>query len=162
MRFSQIIFSILPLALTSFALPTSIPDALATRQNLPAVIYPSPQNTQPSGTTLVQVGFGSSLNYAFVSSNSQSAQQIFNLLPEGIAYGLNIATSAVVIESLRPLDTTASLGYITTLARFWIPSEAVQTFRLGIQTSGSRFFNNPSANVKDLVGRINPSISTTV
>jgi hypothetical protein len=162
MRFSQVIFSILPLAITCLALPTPSHGSISLRQSVPAAIFPSPSTSQPAGSTLVQVGFDGSLNYNFVASNSQSSAQIFSLLPQGIAYGLSIATSAVVMESLRPLDTSASLGYTTTLARFWIPSGQVSAFRLGIQTASSRFYSNTNASVKSLMGRINPSITTTV
>ncbi|KAF2260872.1 hypothetical protein CC78DRAFT_570974 [Lojkania enalia] len=162
MRFSQAILSILSLASTTLSLP-SLPDsnAMSIRQSIPPDIYPSPPNSQPAGSTLVQVGFNAALNYDFVSSNPSSAQQIFSLLPQGIAYGLGIPTGDVVMESLRGLDTSNSLGYITTLARFWIPSDEVTTFRIGIVIPASNFYNNPDAVVNNLMRQINPSIPTT-
>lgn len=161
MRFSQIFLSILPLAITSLALPVASPDTVEVRQNLPSAIFPSPPNSQPANSVLVQVGFSQSLNYNFVSSNSQSSAQIFTYLPQGIAYGLGISTQNVVMESLRPLDTSASLGYITTLARFWIPNGQQSAFQVGIRTANSNFYNNPNSVVKSLMGAINPSISTS-
>jgi hypothetical protein len=162
MRFPQVILSILPLAITCLALPTASSGTLAPRQDPPLAIFPSPPNSQPAGSTLVQVGFDQAFNYDFVASNTQAVSQIFSLLPQGIAYGLNIATSSVIMESLRPFDTTASLGYTTTLARFWIPSGQNSAFQTGIRTPASRFYSNPNANVQSLMGHINPSIVTTV
>lgn len=162
MRFSQIILSILPLASNCLALPTTTSrNALIPRQDSPSVIFPSPPTSQPADSTLVQVGFKQGLNWDFVVANPQSQSQIFSLLPQGIAYGLDIPTSSVVMESLRSFDTTADLGYTTTLARFWVPSDEVNQLRLGIQSPSSRFYTNPNASVKSLMDQINPSISVT-
>jgi hypothetical protein len=160
MRLPQVILSILPLAITCLALPTASFGNLAPRQGLPSAIFPSPTNSQPAGSTLVQDGYNPAFNYDFVVSNTEAASQIFSLLPQGIAYGLDIATSSIIMESLRPLDTTASLGYTTTLARFWIPSGKNSAFQTGIRTPTSLFYSNPSSIVKSLMGYINPTVTT--
>ena len=158
MRFSQIILTVLPIAGTclSLALPTT-----PWGSNAEAAALPESDKLIPRAATSVQVGFGQALNWDFVSSHPQSAAQITSLLPKGVAYGLNIAESNIGGVSLTFLDTSASLGYKTTLARFTIPSEQVQLFNTGIKTASSRFYSNPDSTVKSLMNQINPAISTT-
>lgn len=159
MRFSSIFLSILPLAITSLALPTSADAlALAARQS---VIIPGPV-TQPAGSTLVQVGFNSPYNWGFVSRNPQAQAQIFDFLPQGIAHGLGISTSSVVVKELRSLDTSASLGYVTTLARFYIPSGQVNALQAGLLNQGSKFYDNPTAIINSIMEQINHSVSVIV
>lgn len=132
------------------------------RTDFPFVIYPSPRTTPPPGTTFVQIGFGYSLRWEFVADPSPGTDgrrdQIFTYAPRGVAYGLNIADSQVVMKELRAYDTSATLGYITTLAEMWIPSDLVLPLRFLVENPNSRLYNNPDASEDTLMGQINPAI----
>ena len=124
-----------------------------------AITRRSPQASQPPDTTLVHIGFLYPLNYPFVSSSTASQNQIFTYLPQGIAYDLDIPTSSVTMQSLGPLDTSHSLGYITTLAYAYIPQTMVDQLQLDIRNPSSRLYNNPDATVKTLMEQINQGIA---
>ncbi|ELP70177.1 hypothetical protein ACKI1I_20675 [Streptomyces turgidiscabies] len=126
---------------------------------LPAAINPSGGvPAQPQGTTLVQVGFLSQLDYSFVAGQPTAAAQIFNFLPRGVAYGLGADTNDVVVAQLRPLDTTDTLGYITTVALLYIPSNDVDPLQRALLNSGSPLYNNPDSRVTALMSHISPEI----
>lgn len=111
-----------------------------------------------SSAALVQIGFDRSLNWDFVSSNPQSAAQISQLLPQGVAFDLGIGADQVPVQRLQPLDTTDQLGYVTTLALFNLDDAFVDQLRRDIVIASSPLYNNPDPTVRDLVSRINPSI----
>lgn len=113
---------------------------------------------KPSNTTLIQVGFNYSLNYPFVVSTPGSANQIFDYLPAGIAYGLGVSQSDVVMYGLTPYDTTTDLGYITTLAMAYVPAGSVDQLQLDVHTPVATLYNNPTAPVRVLLSMVNPSI----
>jgi hypothetical protein len=108
---------------------------------------------------MIQIGFLFQLNYNFVIENQQSAKQIFEFLPAGLAYGLGISEDQVVMQALRPYDTIGQLGYVTTLAMAYVPSECVNALSLDIHTPPSPLYNNPNVSVNTLVNIINPAIS---
>jgi hypothetical protein len=136
--------------------PTGVP------ASLPKVITP-PDGTvsQPEDTSLIQVGFLYPLNYKFVVSNSLSSAQIFQYLPIGIAYGLGLRQDQVTMKALLPLDTSAKMDFITTLAQAWIPTSMVSTLGLDLHIPTSALYNNPDASVNTLVNYINPAIPLT-
>ena len=110
-------------------------------------------------TTLVRFGFKQPLNYEFVSTHPSSQQQITTYTPKGVAYALQIPQSQVVVKSLAPLDTRATLGYTTTLVYFTIPSDQVSALQLQVNTPSSRLYRNPDPSTAQLMSLINPSIS---
>jgi hypothetical protein len=135
------------------------PSALA---ELPAAITPNGGvPAQPEGTALVQVGFLSQLNYSFVAGQPTAAAQIFDLLPPGVAYGLGTDTNEVVVAQLRPLDTTDTLGYISTIALLYIPSDDVNALQAALLNAGSPLNNNPDSRVAALMSYISPEIPAT-
>jgi hypothetical protein len=107
---------------------------------------------------LIQVGFNYSLNYEFVVANSNSSAQIFMYLPMGLAYGLSIKEDQVTMNSLYPYDTQNTLGFITTLATAWIPSNMVDTLQQSLHQSLSLLYENPDPSVYQLMQYINPTI----
>jgi len=113
----------------------------------------------PNDTALVQVGFNYGLNYPFVSTTPGSANQIFEFLPQGIAYGLGITSDQVVMHALEPYDTTKDLGYITTLALFNLPSDVVNQMAVELHTPVSKLYQHPNPSVQTLMGMINPSFA---
>lgn len=112
--------------------------------------------TQPENTTLCQVGFNYSLNYPFVSSTTQAAQQIFDLLPKGVGYGIDLDVSKVSMYVLEPYDTTKQMGYWTTFALFYIPSPQVNQLGIDLHTPSSSIYNNPDESVNTLMSMIVP------
>lgn len=91
-----------------------------------------------------------------------SSAQIFTYLPKGIAYGLEIQESDVVMHSLVPYDTSRTLNYITTLALAYIPTKVVSNLGIMIHVPVSRLYKNPSEPVAVIMSSINPSIPITV
>jgi hypothetical protein len=150
--------SISPLA------PGAVPSSAATGipAYLPKVITP-PNGTveQPEGTSLIQIGFLAPLNYEFVVEHPYSSAQIFQYLPDGIAYGLGIQTSQVTMQSLVPLNTIASTGYTTTLAMAFVPTNLVNTLSMNLHAPSSPLYNNPSATITTLMNYINVAIPLT-
>ncbi|KFZ10186.1 hypothetical protein V502_08275 [Pseudogymnoascus sp. VKM F-4520 (FW-2644)] len=144
-------------ATTTVAIPSGIPSSL------PQVVAPlTGVPTAKAGYTLIQVGFTYALNYQFVVANSMSSAQIFTYLPKGIAYGLEIQESDVIMHSLQPYDTSRSLNYITTLALAYIPTNVVSNLGIMIHVPVSRLYKNPSEPVDVIMSSINPSIPITV
>jgi hypothetical protein len=98
------------------------------------------------------------LNYDFVVGHPLSSAQIFQYLPIGIADGLGLQTDQIVMKSLIPLDTTQQLGFITTLAQVYIPSNMVSTLGLDLHIPTAAIYNNADQSVNTLVNYINPAI----
>jgi hypothetical protein len=107
---------------------------------------------------LVQFGFVYGLNYPFVVSSSTAVAQIFSYLPQGVSHGVAIGTDAVVMQYLKPYNTLGTLGYITTLALAFVPSDMVEPLRLGLMNHNSAVYTNPSPSVRTLMDMIDPSI----
>ena len=133
--------------------PTGIPS------DVPHIIAPPEGVPQaPPNTTLIQIGFLYGLNYKFVLENPKSQQQIFKFLPMGISYGLDIPRENVTMQTLRAYDTTKDLGYITTFALSWIPSDQVDLLSLKLKTPSDRIYNNSDTSVHRIMSLINPAM----
>ncbi|OBT59910.1 hypothetical protein VE03_10679 [Pseudogymnoascus sp. 23342-1-I1] len=150
---------------SSMAMAGSAPNGIPS--SLPQVVSPvAGFPDAPIGYTLIQVGFSYGLNYEFVVANSLSSSlssaQIFTYLPQGISYGIGVDGSNVIMHSLMPYDTTKSLGYVTTLALAYIPSNAVANLAIIIHVPLSRLYSNPSSPVSTIMSHINPAISIKV
>ncbi|OCK85985.1 hypothetical protein K432DRAFT_412916 [Lepidopterella palustris CBS 459.81] len=127
--------------------------------SLPKIIRP-PDGivpAQPPNTTLCQVGFKWGLNYAFVLT-SDAANQIFYYLPIAIADGLNITVDQVTMNTLKPYDTTRSLGFITTLALFYIPEDQYAKLLPQMTNPPDLLWHNANGTVQALTSLINPAI----
>ena len=107
---------------------------------------------------MIQLGFTYGLNYPFVVGSSTAVTQIFAYLPQGVSHGIDVKNDAVVMQYLQPYNTLGSLGYITTLAMAYIPSDMVTPLQLGLMNPNSALYNHPSASVQTLMGMIDPSI----
>jgi hypothetical protein len=110
---------------------------------------------------MVQLGFLFPLNYKFVVDNSLSSAQIFQYLPQGIADGLGLRGDQIVMSSLIPLDTTQALGYVTTIALAYMPTNMVSTLALDLHIPASAIYNNPDVSVNTLMNYINSAIPLT-
>jgi hypothetical protein len=148
------------LALPSVILVNASPTATVALVNAPQVLQP-PGGTPVKGPdeTLVQIGFNKSLNYAFVSTTERSASQIFTYLPQGMSHGLALDTSAVRIQSIQPYDTLKQMGFVTTLALIYIPTNQVDKLNVLLHTPTSDIYgDNGQPQVNALMPYINPAI----
>jgi hypothetical protein len=110
---------------------------------------------------LIQIGFREGYNYPFVVSNDMAAAQIFNLLPQALAYGGGFDISKAQVKRLVPLDTQSSLGYITTCAEVTYPNSLVEALAIDITLPNSALYNNPSPLIYNHTQQINPAIPIT-
>jgi hypothetical protein len=122
------------------------------------IVPPGGPIVQPENTTLIQIGFTRELNFGFVSKNPTSAGQIFRFLPEGIAYGLLVGNEKARMFNIQPYDTTTSMGYITTLALLYIPTDLLNQLAADLHTPFSPVYSNPDATTSTLMSFINPAI----
>ncbi len=112
----------------------------------------------PPNATLIQLGFEYGLNYQFVVGQPEAASQIFQYLPQGLAYGLGVSAEHVVMHALIPWDNSAQLNFITTLALVWIPSQMVNDLQNSLHVPVAEVYCNPDRPVKTLMNMIDPSI----
>ncbi|KAK9337172.1 hypothetical protein LIPSTDRAFT_172049 [Lipomyces starkeyi NRRL Y-11557] len=156
----------LPTTLITEAPPTAAPSSVTQPTTttttaggaLPNVIAPSGGiPTIPSDSTLVQVGFTYALNYPFIVRNPLAVAQIFDYLPKGISYGLDISINQTIMQSIQPYET-AGESFIVSVAMMYIPNELVNTLLLGLHTPSSQFYDNPDPSVNSLMGLIDPTI----
>jgi hypothetical protein len=148
---------------SSTSLVTGAQSTATGTPKVPQVISPptGPAPGAPPGSTQIQIGFLFPLNYQFVVSNAVSSAQIYEWLPRGVAHGLGIKESDVVIQSLVPLDTTERLGYVTTIAMGYIPGSLFNTLNLDLHIPTSALYQNPDESVNTLMNYIDPSIPLT-
>jgi hypothetical protein len=126
---------------------------------MPRVIQPPGGMPEaPKNSTLVQLGFMYGLNFPFVYKTKDSANQIFEFLPKGVSTGLNIPEDQVVMYALRPYDTAPTLGYVTTLALTYIPSDMFDKLNLDIHIPASDLYSSDNPPVNTLMGLVNPAI----
>ncbi|KAH3981908.1 hypothetical protein HBI56_147080 [Parastagonospora nodorum] len=131
---------------TSSGIPSSLPKMIAPPEGVPT--------EYPANSFMGQVCFKWPLNYPFVSAND-GGSQIFHYLPRAIADGLNITEAEVRNIGLRPLDTTAYQGFITTLALFTIPSDLQGKLQAQLRNPADAFWHNKDSTVNDLTSLIN-------
>jgi hypothetical protein len=110
--------------------------------------------TPPENSFLGQVGFEWPLNYPFVCAND-GGNQIFEFLPLAIADALNVTLDNVVMQGLKPFDTTKFQGFITTLALFYIPADLNGTLAAQLRNPADAFWHNKNSTVNDLTSLIN-------
>ncbi|KMU82214.1 hypothetical protein CIHG_10608, partial [Coccidioides immitis H538.4] len=79
----------------------------------------------------------------------------------GVAYALEIPNESVKVGALRPYDTVARLGYTTTVASVYIPSDLIQSLALQLRTPSSRLYNNPDPSVRTIMAMFVPTIPFT-
>ncbi|KAL8973119.1 MAG: hypothetical protein Q9197_002484 [Variospora fuerteventurae] len=131
-------------------LPSSVPPLIQPPGGMPA---------QPEDTMRVQVGFLQPLNYGFVVNSEVTQGQIFDFLPKGIAFGLNISEAQVTMETLKADITTTDLPYIRTLALAFIPKDQVNQLYLNLHTAPHHIYHNPNASIAQLMSFIDPSVA---
>lgn len=80
----------------------------------------------------------------------------------GISMGLDLPNNSVVMQQLKPYDTTDTLNYVTTLAMVYIPKSMVNTLQMAVRTAVSGIYNTEDPSVNTLMGYINSGIGITV
>lgn len=137
---------------TSSGIPTTLPGVITPEGGVPR---------EPANSTLIQIGFTYALNYPFVVSNTISVAQIFNYFPQGIAHGLEITDNKVTMHTLKPYDTTKELGYVTTLALAFVPTDLVTKLELALHTPAGKLYSPPDDSTRQLMSLINPTFPLT-
>lgn len=130
------------------SLPSSLPKYITPSGGLP---------DEPEESQLIQIGFDYSLNYEFVVSHPLAVAQIFQYLPQGLAYGLYLQTSNITMGDVEPYESE-NAGYIVSVAKAYIPKSYVGTLKALIHTPTSRLYKNPQDSVAALMNLIDPSI----
>lgn len=130
-------------------IPRALPDYIPNPNGPP---------TRPPNSQLVQLGFHKPLEWPVVASSPSQQSNIFNNVPPGVSYALQIPASQVAISYLRLYDTAKSLGYNTTLVVFWLPNNQVNSLQLQMTNPSSRLYNNPNPTVRSLMRLINPTL----
>jgi hypothetical protein len=145
--------SIAPNLLLATTIPSAPPDAsLAT--SAPKVIKPADGvPTMEPDEALCQVAFFKELNYMFMVENYQAVNQMFTYLPEGIEAGIN---ATVRMQSLQPLNTLKTDGFVTCMAYFLCPKSKINTLALQLHTPNSPLYNNSNPQVATMMKLINP------
>lgn len=99
------------------------------------------------------------MDYELVFDHPIVQQNIFKYLPIGLANSLQISTENVTMQALQAYDTTATnLGYATTLAAVWIPSNLVDTLRGQLADKNNSIYHNPDPGVNMIMSFLLPSV----
>lgn len=110
----------------------------------------------------MQIGLLEGYNYKYVVDNTKAAAQIFQLLPDALGYAFeDDMEQKIQMRKLVPLDTEASMGFITTLCVLTFPKNMVDTLRAYIRAPNSPIYNNPSTLVYNFTTQINSAIDIT-
>jgi hypothetical protein len=106
----------------------------------------------------VQIGLLFPLNFNFVVNNPMSSAQIFEYMPIGLADGLTLHQEQVIMHSLYPINTTQTMGFVTTGCMAYIPTNMVSSLGLDLHNPVAAIYNNADPSVNTLMGYINPAI----
>jgi hypothetical protein len=60
--------------------------------------------------------------------------------------------------NIQPYDTSKSMGYITTLALLYVPTDMVNQLAIDLHTPNSGVYNNADSTTQTLMSFINPAI----
>jgi hypothetical protein len=97
------------------------------------------------------------LNWPFVCAND-GGTQIFGYLPKAIYEALNVTEDKVIMQGLKPLDTSSYTGFVTTLALFWMPSDLAGTLQAQLRNPPDAFWHNKNETVQQLTDLVNSAI----
>lgn len=112
---------------------------------IPEVILPPGGTPQaPENSTLVQFGFNKDLSWPTVATSMNWPDQIYYYTPIGVSYALATPQDKVTPFWLGPYDTASSLGYNTTLIKFYIPEDLVSTLQAQRLAPASDLYQQPN------------------
>jgi len=109
-----------------------------------------------SDSVLIRLGFRYQLNYPWVVAHAESSAQIFEYIPKGLNFGLDIQVAKAY--SLKPFDARSTSGYIATLVLAYIPKDKFDKLDQDRLLPTSDFNNNPVPHIKMLLDLLDPSI----
>jgi hypothetical protein len=92
----------------------------------------------------VQFGFNKDLSWPTVATSMDWPDQIYYYTPIGVSYALAIVQDKVTPFWLGPYDTVTSLGYNTTLIKFYVPSDLVDTLNALRSAPASDLYKQPN------------------
>lgn len=96
-----------------------------------------------ANTTKIQIGFKRGFNWPFVVGHADTTGwQLTTYMPVAVADGLGIDHDKVQMVTLTSYNTTEKLGYISTMALLYVPSDLVDTLHLDLLNTNSAFYNN--------------------
>ena len=78
----------------------------------------------------------------------------------GLAYGMDSPLENFTMQTLAAYDTMAQLGYLSTVARVWVPSALVATLNVGLEKPSSQLYRNPDSSVQSIFSLVSPSLSS--
>ena len=135
-------------------LPTSLPKAL-----IPPQATQSPEvNTNEH--TLIQICLKEAYSYDYITHEVRAASQIFDLTPKALAGGSGgeIKPDELVMHSIVPLDTKNQLGYVTSCALVYYPSDLVGTLRLDYRIANSPLYQSSDPLLYNFTSTFNNAI----
>ncbi len=89
----------------------------------------------------------------------KAAAQLFQYLPGALAYDTGLEAEDIVMYSIRPYDTLATLGYITSQALLYYPTSKVNQLADDIKTPNAALYNQGNNSLANAVAsQINPAI----
>ncbi|KAK1759301.1 signaling mucin MSB2 [Echria macrotheca] len=138
---------------TATGIPTGYPRAITPETG---------QGPIPQDTVIIQIGLLEGYNYPFVVKNEMAAAQIFDLLKKALNDYGGFSGDLVQVRKLVPLDTSTSLGYITTLVYTTYPKSQVGALQMDIKIPASSLYNNPDVLTYNFTKQINPSIEILI
>lgn len=92
---------------------------------------------QPPDTMMIQISFKYGEHYQHLVDQPVAAAQLFDLLPQALSYGSGIPQKDIIMFSIRPYDTLSTLGFITSQALVYYPSDKVDQLAVDILTPNS-------------------------
>ncbi|EOD53071.1 hypothetical protein GTA08_BOTSDO03660 [Neofusicoccum parvum] len=142
---------------------TSSTSATATATSYPKFIAPpGGMPTAPANTTKIQIGFKRGFNWPFVVGHADTTGwQLTTYMPIAVADGLGIDHDNVQMVTLTSYNTTEKLGYISTLAMMYVPSDLVDTLHLDLLNSNSVFYNNDDKEIGSTINFLTSFVDPT-
>ena len=130
------------------ATPIGIPGSII---NPNAPLYPD----QPANTTLIHLGLVNPYDYISVARNTTLTNDLFDLIPLGIAYALNDTNAETMVQELQPYEASRKLN---TLAQGFIPTSQVDLLNTSLHDRSSRLYTSPNASINAVMSTLDASV----
>ncbi|KAG8905978.1 hypothetical protein FRC00_012923, partial [Tulasnella sp. 408] len=131
--------------------------AVAFPTQLPTRIFPAnrldPNDPSLDGMVLVSLKFLSSLTWAFVVNNSNTAALLFVYTPQAIANALGISTDQVktfAMQAFSPADWNGDISQLSTVYLLYIPSDQVDALQQQLLAQNSPLYTNQAGIPKQI------------
>ncbi|KAJ5156784.1 hypothetical protein N7492_009587 [Penicillium capsulatum] len=125
--------------------------------SLPGSITPNNAVEPPENSMLLQIGFDGSLPWSFVATTPLSSSQIFQFVPQALAYALPKFGSAMY--ALEPYYNWKQTGYNATIAVFYFPREGLDALKqLHSNPNSALYKNQDNQAVTTIMSMVDPTI----